>query len=284
MTAPGTRIYRARLAAGFENQSDFARRLGVTRQAVSAWENGISAPGQKQLANIALLTGVNYDYLATGRGNSRGSLGVGKAKIVGIVEAEAWREGISMQKKMESDDDGEEGTVPSIPYEGLAGFRQFAVQARGESANLALRAGEYAIYVSYLDVRPYGPQSGDLVVLEKRRDGEFKHWIARLHLIEGRWEAHFESSDLRWQNEPQVRFDKDFKRDERDNNEVEIIGCVMSAIRHLYQPTSLSPAPKPKAPKSDNKVSFADTMMGLGLALQEQFQVLEPAPAGQTSK
>src|ERR1035437_3042427 len=141
-----------------------------------------------------------------------------------------------MLQKIESGD-GQEGTVPSLPRADLIGMKQFAVQVQGESANLAVRSGEYAICVGYKEYRPYGPQVGDLVVLEKHRDNEFKHWIARLHLIGGRWEAHFESSDLRWQNERSVLFDKNFKHDEHDNCEIEIVGCVMSAIRHLYQPT-----------------------------------------------
>ena len=155
-----------------------------------------------------------------------------------------------MREKIESDGD-DMGTIPSLPRADLVGMRQFAVQALGESSNLSVRSDEFAICAFQDDFRPGGPQSGDLVVLEKRRDGLLKRrWIARLHLIEGRWEAHYESSDLRWQNEPPVRFDKDIKIDETDNCETEIIGVVMSAIRHLYQPLIQPPAPLPEKPKT----------------------------------
>jgi len=236
-TTVGGRIAEGRKSAGFDNQSEFARRLGVSRQAVNAWELNSSHPSAKQLSNIALLTFTNYDYIATGRGNPKPSaLGIVGARVVGAVEAEAWREGKSLKDRIKEEGDEASIIVPSLPSPDLVGMHQFAVQAQGESSNLAVRAGEYAICVSYNDARPYGPQAGDLVVLEKRRGSddkqEFKHWIARLHLVDGHWEARFESSDLRWQNEPPVRFDKDFKLDETDNLPIEIIGCVMGSFRY----------------------------------------------------
>lgn len=44
-------------------QSDFAKKLGITRAGVNAWEQGISIPSTKYLADIAKLFHVSADYL-----------------------------------------------------------------------------------------------------------------------------------------------------------------------------------------------------------------------------
>jgi len=55
---------RARLS-----QEALAANLGVTRSAVANWEGADDVlPASARLAKLAKLTGVNYEWLATGRG------------------------------------------------------------------------------------------------------------------------------------------------------------------------------------------------------------------------
>ena len=62
------RIRVARHAAKF-TQEALADRLGVTRGAVANWECVDEAmPASRRLEKIALVTGVAYEWLATGRG------------------------------------------------------------------------------------------------------------------------------------------------------------------------------------------------------------------------
>ncbi len=44
-------------------QSDLARKLGITRSSVNAWEMGISTPSTQYLVELAQLFKVSTDYL-----------------------------------------------------------------------------------------------------------------------------------------------------------------------------------------------------------------------------
>lgn len=63
------RILRARRHVGL-TQQQLAERIGVQRSAVAQWErlHG-TRPASARLIAVALVTGVNFDWLATGRGS-----------------------------------------------------------------------------------------------------------------------------------------------------------------------------------------------------------------------
>lgn len=63
-----TRIRMARRHAGF-SQTALAQEVGVQRSAVSHWEapNGKN-PSVAHLRDVATLTGIQFEWLATGRG------------------------------------------------------------------------------------------------------------------------------------------------------------------------------------------------------------------------
>ena len=44
-------------------QSDLAKKLGLTRSDVNAWEMGISVPSTQYIVELAALFGVSTDYL-----------------------------------------------------------------------------------------------------------------------------------------------------------------------------------------------------------------------------
>ena len=56
------KIVRHRKAAGW-SQEDFAERMGVSRQAVSRWENGSALPDAHNILQLSRLFGVTADYL-----------------------------------------------------------------------------------------------------------------------------------------------------------------------------------------------------------------------------
>ncbi len=44
-------------------QAELARKLGVTRSGVNAWEMGISVPSTQYIAELSIFFGVSVDYL-----------------------------------------------------------------------------------------------------------------------------------------------------------------------------------------------------------------------------
>ncbi len=71
MQSMATRIRRARLAAKL-SQQQLAIQVGVKRSAVAQWEQPAgTSPSIVHLATIAITTGMSFEWLATGRGQSR---------------------------------------------------------------------------------------------------------------------------------------------------------------------------------------------------------------------
>lgn len=56
------KIKNLRQARGW-TQAEMARRLGVTRNGVNSWEQGLSAPSPASLVDLARLFSVSTDYL-----------------------------------------------------------------------------------------------------------------------------------------------------------------------------------------------------------------------------
>ena len=67
VSAAAHRIRLARRAAGL-SQAQLAREMGVQRSAVSHWEAHRGKPSMNHLRLLALRTGVQFEWLATGRG------------------------------------------------------------------------------------------------------------------------------------------------------------------------------------------------------------------------
>ena len=61
------RIKSARRVLGW-SQADLARRMFVSQPSVAAWELGSKAPHTKNLTRLAVLLGVSFEWLTTGRG------------------------------------------------------------------------------------------------------------------------------------------------------------------------------------------------------------------------
>ena len=81
------RIRQARRHAGL-SQAGLAAAVGVQRSAVSHWEAQRGKPSANNLRQLALLTGVQFEWLATGRGPSQlNEIAMVEAAIVSDIAA-----------------------------------------------------------------------------------------------------------------------------------------------------------------------------------------------------
>jgi transposase-like protein len=247
MDTPAKRIQWALEQRGM-GVRELARRLGVSPGLPSQWWRtaGRATSPDPHLDRISEILELNVDWLRYGRGQPFRSLvrnqqevgatlDTNRARIIGIVEGEVWREGISMREVMTAADKGA-GTLQVVSREDLQGLEQFAVEVRGHVCDQTIPPGSFAIYVDYNLSRPAGPVEGDLVVVEKRRGGEIKALIARLHFVNGAWELHYESNDPRWQQQPPIRLSEDRKRDVIDDLAIDIVGHVRSFVSQDPRP------------------------------------------------
>ena len=68
------------------SQSELAKRLNVSRQAVSKWEQGVSSPDTERLIQLAEILGTEVEYLATGTHPEPGSVVLNIVETVERVE------------------------------------------------------------------------------------------------------------------------------------------------------------------------------------------------------
>ena len=68
------------------SQTALAKRLNVSRQAVSKWEQGTSSPDTERLIQLAEILGTEVEYLATGTHPEPGSVVLNIVETVERVE------------------------------------------------------------------------------------------------------------------------------------------------------------------------------------------------------
>lgn len=82
----GQKIYECRRSAGM-TQEELADRLGITRQAVSRWEQDLAFPETKQLIELCKLFQISSDELLFGKeGEHNEAFDDGKGKTWGVID------------------------------------------------------------------------------------------------------------------------------------------------------------------------------------------------------
>lgn len=66
-------------------QSDLARRIGITRSSINAWEMGISVPSTQYIVELAAIFGVSTDYLLNVSSTATVDVGGLSEKQVSII-------------------------------------------------------------------------------------------------------------------------------------------------------------------------------------------------------
>lgn len=86
MTTIATRIAEARKALGL-NQSELARSLSVSPQAVQSWESGKARPKGERLEKLATALGQSVDWVLTGRNPTSMSMDASESITGSFIEA-----------------------------------------------------------------------------------------------------------------------------------------------------------------------------------------------------
>lgn len=247
LVSPGQRIKWARERLGL-SAAALARQLGLTRAAVALWSHA-KAPSfpYRRLVQLSDILGVRVEWLVTGQGevlrqgaagwHDRAALALIGTPVIGLAEAEVWRDGaLTVEALMQAQPDivHRRSAVPA------GGLQAFAFQVQGHSMSRTIAPGSYALCVDYRQLRPNGPQAGDLVVVRKSRGSEHKILVGRLHGHDPDWELRYESFDPRWQQQGPMRLSADFSRDLTDGSAMETLGFVFAVLRYDPQPLASS--------------------------------------------
>lgn len=186
MQSVGDRIKEARQLAG-KTQADLARACEVSRAAVSLWEASTSTPTQDNLEKCALYLKVDFYWLMTGKSapsisptqSLAGETSVSGVPVVGTVEAGAWRE-------VEPSEAEPSEYVPMPEDPRYKAFPRYAVRVNGDSVDLEIPDGGYAVYVDVADVGKE-PADGQLVVAERiRHQGGLIETTIKQYRLNGR--------------------------------------------------------------------------------------------------
>jgi len=190
----GQRFLRAREAKKI-SQSELARLLGVTRNAVSMWERDESQPKSQTMQKAAVILNVGFDWLATGRGGD--ATLVPGLPLVGEIAGGVWTE-------VRDNQDDEYERVPVAPDPRYPPEAQYALRVNGNSVNKVARDG---IVVICVDVIAAGIEirENDLVWVERRRGDLVEATVKRIRRGRNGLELWPESDDPRHQDKVSLK-------------------------------------------------------------------------------
>lgn len=179
----GARIKQAREAKGL-TQEALADAVGVSRPAVTQWEDGTSTPRNKKLPSIAAALDVDPLWLSHGEGLG----GARPMPVKGEVAAGIWKEAVELDLE----------PIPVAPVPEYPAEAQYGLLVRGTSLNKIANDSDYLIVVDVLKTG-LSPRPGDLVVVERRRHGTTEATAKRLVRDGTRRALRAESTDPQYQ-------------------------------------------------------------------------------------
>lgn len=141
MSVLSEKIRDARERSGMA-QSDLATIVGVSRNAVSQWENGANSPSLDKLLKVCGALGISPDSLIDGPIR----VGTGNLSVKGEVRAGAWLE-----------------ANPRYSH-----AKQFALRIVGTSMNKVVEPGQFVVVADF-ESAGADLKDGDLVVVHRER-------------------------------------------------------------------------------------------------------------------
>jgi SOS-response transcriptional repressor LexA len=142
-------------AAAKLTQNTVAKTVGVSRAAVTQWENGLTKPKGEYIHALAKLYGCTTGYILHGEDSEIGnvtpaSIGLRKIPIISYVQAGCWTESIECRSM--------DGSIETITTDLDLGSMAFALEVRGDSMAPEIQEGDVVVIDPDVD-----PLPGDIV-------------------------------------------------------------------------------------------------------------------------
>lgn len=193
------RIKELRLARNL-TQAQLAEMVGTTDATIQRLETGRRQLTERWAAQISTVLGVDVTEVfgqvlpATASG----------LPVLGEVQAGVWRENDVL-------DEPKHQPLPLGPDPRYQGKTQFALLVLGESMNKVFTPGTFIVCVSWSDLGRQ-PREGDIVVVERRRDGMVETTVKRIAIQNRKLVLMPDSTDPRFQNP--IELEGSLERDE----------------------------------------------------------------------
>ena len=159
-------------------QNAVAKTVGVSRAAVTQWENGLTKPKGEYIHALAKLYGCTTGYILHGEDSEIGnvtpaSIGLRQIPIISYVQAGCWTESAECREL--------DGSIKYITTDLDVGGRTFAVEIQGDSMLPEFSEGDVVL----IDPdEPHHP--GDFVVAKNgEHEATFKKYKPRGYNAEG---------------------------------------------------------------------------------------------------
>jgi transcriptional regulator with XRE-family HTH domain len=193
------RIKELRLSRNL-TQAQLAEMIGTTDATVQRLETGRRQLTERWAAQISTVLGVDVSEVF---GQILPATTVG-LPVVGEVQAGVWRE-------TDVIDEPKHPPLPLGPDPRYQSSQQFALLVQGESMNKVFAPGTFIVCVSWSDVGRQ-PREGDIVVVERRRDGMVETTVKRIAVQNRKLVLMPDSTDPRFQNP--IELEGSIERDE----------------------------------------------------------------------
>ena len=137
-------------------QNAVAKAVGVSRAAVTQWENGLTKPKGEYIHALAKLYGCTTGFILHGEGSSAGNvipapIGLRQIPIISYVQAGCWTESCECRAM--------DGSIETITTDLDLGSMAFALEVRGDSMAPEILEGDVVVIDPDVD-----PLPGDYVV------------------------------------------------------------------------------------------------------------------------
>lgn len=174
MKEASDRLRQLRIKKGFSNPSEAARAFGWNEHTYKSHENGIRGIRLDAARKYAAAFGSTAAFILTGTDGNEPSPSVNhviEVPLLGTVSAGLFREGDGLEYG--------ESLVPAVPRHDIPAAAQYCLKIDGQSVNLRIPDGAYAI-CAYYDRYPGGAQHGNLVHVVRERAGLVENTIKEL--------------------------------------------------------------------------------------------------------